>query len=90
MVYVIRTRMVPWSFVLVGGKSKAFNRRVRGERPQRTVRMALVRIMNALLLGSSQTAGAERAVVKPMQALGHTGAQQRVVADGEQVVGDEP
>src|SRR5580704_11813002 len=43
-----------------------------------------------LLLGSAQAAGAEGAVVQPMQALGHSGAEQRVMADGEQILGNEP
>src|SRR5580692_12197791 len=45
---------------------------------------------HALLFRSSQAAGAEGAVVQPMQALGHSGAEQRVMADGEQILGDKP
>src|SRR5580692_3117686 len=43
-----------------------------------------------LLLGSAQAARTEGAVVQTMQALGHSGAKQRVMADGEQILGDEP
>ena len=38
----------------------------------------------------SQAASAEGAVVEAVQALGHAGAEQRVMADGEEIFGDEP
>ena len=43
-----------------------------------------------LLLRSPQATRTEGTVVQTMQALGHPGAEQWVMADGEQVLGDEP
>ncbi len=45
---------------------------------------------DGLFFGAAQAAGAKGAVVEAVQALAHAGAQQGEMADGEEIVGDEP